>query len=304
MVNRGWQGNTSGTAWMHRALIGSLRFLNLTFVYLGMAIFVIPFYMLFAHRGYLAMYHYFRRRQGFGVWKSFRYVYLNHYRFGQVVVDRFAAYAGQRFEMERDGGEIFDALCSQPEGFVILSCHVGNYEMVGYTFSADMKRYNALVYSGEAETVMENRNRMLSKHNIRLIPVKEDMSHVFVMNEALADGEIVSIPADRIFGSARYVETELLGGQVRLPLGPFATALQRGVKTIAIFVMKESTYHYKVYIRRVNSEKGIVNSEKGRGERIADVARNFAREMDAVLKAYPEQWYNYFEFWENGIRED
>jgi len=298
LAHEAWQGSTSGTVWMHRALIRSLRFMNLRVVYLGMAVFVIPFYMLFARRGYLAMYHYFRRRHGFGVWKSFRYVWLNHYRFGQVVLDRFAAYAGQRFELERDGGSLFDELCSQPGGFIILSCHVGNYEMVGYTFTADKKRYNALVYSGEAATVTEQRNRILSKHNIRLIPVKEDMSHIFVMNEALADGEIVSIPADRIFGSSRYVETELLGGRVRLPMGPFATALQRGVPTICMFAMKVSAYRYKVIIREVN-EKGIVNSEKGREEKIAGLARSFTREMETVLKAYPEQWYNYFEYWEN-----
>ena len=170
-----WQGSTSGTVWMHRTLMRSFKYLNLRFVYLGMALFVIPFYMLFAHRGYITMYHYFRRRHHFGVWKSFRYVYLNHYRFGQVILDRFAVYAGRQFEFERDGLPLFDALCSGQEGFIILSCHVGNYEMAGYTFTADKKRYNALVYSGEAETVMENRNRILSKHNIRIVPVKEDM---------------------------------------------------------------------------------------------------------------------------------
>ena len=278
-----WQGNTSGTVWMHQTLIRSFRFLNLRFVYLGMAVFVIPFYMLFAHRGYIAIYHYFRRRHGFGVWKSFYYVYLNHYRFGQVVLDRFAAYAGRKFEFERIGLPLFDELCSRQAGFIILSCHVGNYEMAGYTFTADRKRYNALVYSGEAETVMENRNRILSKHNIRIVPVKEDMSHLFVMNEALANGEIVSIPSDRIFGSSRFVECELLGEKARLPLGPFAMAMQRQVPTIAIFVMKDSAYRYKVYIR----------------EKVASLAQQFTREMESVLKAYPEQWFNYFEYWKN-----
>ena len=180
---------------------------------------------------------------------------------------------------ERDGLPLFDALCSGQEGFIILSCHVGNYEMAGYTFTADKKRYNALVYSGEAETVMENRNRILSKHNIRIVPVKEDMSHIFVMNEALANGEIVSIPSDRIFGSSRYVECELLGGKVKLPLGPFAMAMQRQVPTIAIFVMKDSAYHYK------------------RQEKVASLAQQFTREVESVLKAYPEQWFNYFEYW-------
>ena len=279
---------------MHRALIWSFKYLNLRFVYLGMAVFVVPFYMLFAHKGYISMYHYFRQRQGFGVWKSFRYVYLNHYRFGQVILDRFATYAGRRFELELDGNDTFVELCHKQSGFMIMSCHVGNYELAGYAFKATEKRYNALVYSGEAKTVMENRNRVLSKNNIRMIPVSEDMSHIFLMNEALSDGEIVSIPGDRIFGSPRYVECDFFGSKARFPLGPYAMALQRGVPTVAILVMKESAYRYKTYIRQIQAENRKYVS---RNERAASLAQSFAREMEAVLRKYPEQWFNYYEFW-------
>ena len=62
-----WRGNTGGMTWMHRVLIWAFRYINLRLVYAGMAVFVIPFYMLFAHKGYISMYHYFRQRQGYGV---------------------------------------------------------------------------------------------------------------------------------------------------------------------------------------------------------------------------------------------
>jgi predicted LPLAT superfamily acyltransferase len=292
LEHEAWRGSTQGMPWMHRSLIWFFKYLNLRFVYLGMAIFVIPFYMLFAHRGYIVMYHYFRRRHGFGVWKSFRNVYLNHYRFGQIILDRFATYAGQRFEFELDGNDAFLELCHSQSGFMILSCHVGNYELAGYAFEATEKRYNALVYSGEARAVMENRNRLLSKNNIRMIPVSEDMSHIFLLNDALASGEIVSIPADRIFGSPRSVECDFLGAKARFPYGPFAMALQRGVPTMTILVMKVSARRYKCYIRRVEAIQG-----KSRQERAASLAQSFAREVETVLRLHPEQWFNYYEFW-------
>lgn len=291
-----WKGNTSGTTWMHHTLIASFRYMNLRFVYLGMAVFVVPFYMLFAHRGYITMYHYFRQRQGYGVWKSFVHVYLNHYRFGQIILDRFAAYAGRKFEFELDGMDLFERLSAGEQGFVILSCHVGNYELAGYSFTSMIKRYNALVFSGEAETVMENRNRLLSKHNIRMIPMSADMSHLFLMNEALANGEIVSIPADRIFGSPRHVECDLLGSKARFPYGPYAMALQRGLPIITIFVMKVSAYRYKVYIREVKADE---RKYANRQEKALNLAQHFAGEIERVLKQYPDQWFNYFEFWNN-----
>jgi predicted LPLAT superfamily acyltransferase len=259
-----------------------------------MAVFVIPFYMLFAHKGYISMYHYFRLRQGYGVWKSFRYVYLNHYRFGQIILDRFAVFAGREFQFELEGYDKYLELCHEDSGFIILSCHVGNYELAGYTFKATEKRYNALVFPGEAKAVMENRNRVLSENNIHMIPMSEDMSHIFLINDALASGEIVSIPGDRIFGSPRYVECDFMGSRARFPLGPYMMALQREVPTIATFVMKESAYRYQVYIRRIQTDD---RQFANRTEQAANLAQHFASEIEAILKQYPEQWFNYYEFW-------
>lgn len=269
--------------------------MNLRFVYLGMAVFVVPFYMLFAHKGYITQYHYFRLRHHYGVWKSFLSVYRNHYRFGQIIIDRFANYAGRRFQFEIEGYPLFQSLCRQESGFMVLSCHVGNYELAGYAFKAMEKRYNALVFSGEAEAVMENRNRILSKNNIRMIPVSQDMSHIFLINDALASGEIVSLPSDRIFGSPRSVVCQFLGSEAHFPLGPFTMAIQREVPTLAIFVMKESPYKYKVYIRPVAPAETA--SAASRRERTASLAQAFASEMESILRLYPEQWFNYYEFW-------
>lgn len=297
---------------MHRALIEVMRYADVRPLYAFMALFVVPFYFATHRQAVMAIWHYLRRRHGFGLWRSAWLTWLNHYRFGQVVIDRFAMYAWagsahrrQRFRLEVVNNELFNELYRADEGFVIMSCHVGNYEMAGYSFNATEKPYNALVYGGEAKTVMDNRRRMFTPNNIRMIPVADDMSHIFAMNSALANGEIISIPADRVFGSPRTVECRLLGATVRLPLGPFALATQRGAKAIAIFVMKEATYRYTVYIRRLDtdttpSKTGTGGSQKRkREEQTAALAQTFATELETILRKYPEQWYNYYEFWED-----
>ena len=133
-----------------------------------------------------------------------------------------------------------------------------------------------------------------SKNNIRLVPASSDMSHIFVMNDALASGEIVSIPGDRIFGSPRYVECDFLGSKARFPLGPFVLALQRNVPTLAIFVMKASPYRYQAYVRRIQADD---RKYTGRNDRAANLAQHFASEIEQVLEKYPEQWFNFYEFW-------
>ena len=102
-----WRGSTAGATWMHRSLMAALRVIGVVPVYVFMVIFVVPVYMVVNHKGYISIDHYLRRRQGFGVWKSFWKTYQNHYRFGQVVIDRFAFYAGKKFDFELIGNERF-----------------------------------------------------------------------------------------------------------------------------------------------------------------------------------------------------
>lgn len=277
---------------MQRSLIVGFRFLSLRIYYAIVAV-VVVFYMLFNHKGYLSMYHFYRRRFNYPPVKSFLYVYRNHYAFGQIIVDRFAAYAGKRFGFEVDGQEMLDELTSASEGFVQLGSHVGNCEIVGYLLTFRNKRLNALIFGGETQTVMQNRNRMFAGRNVNLIPVKDDMSHIFLLNDALGRGEVVGMPADRMFGSTKSVECRFFGATARFPIGPFMLAVQRDVDATALFVMKESAKKYKVYVRKISADRRL--SKK---ERIAAMGQQFADELERIVRAYPTQWFNYYEFWE------
>ena len=287
-----WSGKTDGQPWMQRSLIAMFRVFPLWLLYGVMAL-VVPFYMIFNRKGYRAMYCFFHERMGYGKWKSFWSVYANHFRFGQIILDRFGVYAGKKYRFEIDGQSLVDALEARPEGFVILSSHVGNYEMAGYSMKPKIKKFNALVFSGETETVMENRQRVLSQNNIQIVPVKEDLSHLFTLNAALDNGEIVSLPADRIFGSQKNVECQFLGATARFPMGAFALAVQKNVSVLAVFVMKERMRKYHAYVQEVEC-----NRQDGKREQIAQMAQSFADRLETIVRRYPSQWFNYFDFWE------
>ena len=242
-----WSGKTGGQKWMQKSLIFLFKWINIRILYAVMSL-VIPFYMLFNRKGYMSMYSYFHERLSYTPFKSFINVYVNHYTFGQIILDRFAFYAGKRFNINIIGNENYENLINEENGFIMLSSHIGNYELAGYHLKATKKNIYALIFGGETETVMKNRSKMFDGHNINMIPVKSDMSHLFEINNALRDGNIVSMPGDRIFGSAKYVDLMFLGKNAKFPMGPFAIAAQRDVPIISIFVMKEATYNYTIYV--------------------------------------------------------
>ena len=268
-----------------------LRFFNIKVIYAFMAIFVIPV-CLVVNPGRKVIYNYFRRIWGLGPVTSFLKTYKNFYLFGQVVVDRFAMYAGKKFRITIEGYDHFLELEKQPEGFMQLSAHVGNYEIAGYTLKAENKKFNALVFGGEKETVMANRNRMFEEANIRMIGISSDMSHLFEIDRALTDGEIISIPGDRIWGSQKALKAEFLGHEARFPMGPYSVATMRGLDVLAVNVMKSSWTQYTIYVTPLSYDK-----EAPRKRQTDQLLHAYIAELERLLKQYPTQWYNYFDFW-------
>lgn len=260
-------------------------------IYCFMAV-IVPFYMLFSHKGYLAIYRFFRERFHYGPVKSFCKVYANHFRFGQVIIDRYAAYAGKTFSYTVEGNERFLELMQAPGGFVQLSTHAGSFEMVGYGLTSHAKRINGLLFAGESQVMKDFRRRILASHNIGLIEVDGSMSHIFAMNAALDRGEIVSMTGDRLLGSPKALKCSFLGAEARFPMGPFALAVQKDVPMLAMFAMRENARSYRVFVRSIESHDDLPLRA-----RMAAMAQSFASELEEIVKQYPTQWFNYYDFW-------
>ena len=297
MDSKDWTGRTDGTDWMLRSLIWFFRWMPPRVLYAVMGL-VVPFYMLLRRKSFLAIYHYYRQGHGCGRLRAFVNVYRNHYAFGQVILDRFAVYAGRRFSLEIEGNEYYKRIADQPGGAVFLSSHTGNFELCGYLLNSVGKHLHALVYAGEAEAVMENRRRVWAAHNVTMVPVRDDLSHLFAINAALEEGDAVCMAGDRLLGSAKSVVCPFLGRPARFPLGPYALAVQHGVPLVALFVMKESASRYHVYVQpvRLTAEEEALP----RRQRMEALARAFAAQMERIVKQYPHQWFNYYDFWNTG----
>ena len=295
MAEQEWAGTTYGNAWMHKWLIRMLRHIDVRILYLFVAIFVIPVCLVLNPSRGIA-YRYFRRRIGYGRLKSAWKTYVNHCLFGQVVVDKFAMYAGKQFDVEIENYNEFTTRASRKEeGFVQLSAHIGSYEIAGYTLAVEGKSFNALVFAGEKASVMQNRDKMFAGTNIKMIAIQQDMSHLFEIDKALTDGGIVSMPADRINGSQKCIEHDFLGAKAKFPLGPFSVATMRGLDVLAVNVMKDSLLGYKIYVTPLAYDK-----EASRQEQIRQLSSAYVAELEKRVRQYPTQWYNYFEFWQEG----
>lgn len=279
-----WQGKTDGLPWMHRSLVWMLRYIPVDVIYAVMDV-VIVFYMLFSRSYTKASYHYFRTIHRKKPIPAVGHVYLLFRQFGQVVIDRFAVYAGKQFEIELEGNELVVEAMKKEEGCVMLSSHVGNYEMAGYVLRPTKPMY-AIMFGGEKQFVLENRKRELERNGIRTIVSDDEWSYLYSIHQILQEGNMLTLFADRNFGSPKTIRATILGKEANLPRGPFTVAgLYEHTTVLCAFVMKETKHKYHVYVRQL------------KGNNAQSYARAFADELTGVINKYPHQWYNFFEFW-------
>lgn len=106
---RKWAGTTMGNEWMHETLIKILRHVDVRVIYIFTFIFVIPVCLIMLPSKKTA-YRYFHKRQNYGKIRSAWATYKNHCLFATNVIDKFAMYAGKKFDVKMEGFDHFKEL--------------------------------------------------------------------------------------------------------------------------------------------------------------------------------------------------
>lgn len=276
-----WSGQTGGTHWMQRALVGIIRRTDIRVAYAMMHLWLIWYIIVRRterHGSYV-----FHRRRGRSRLQAATDVYRSFYHFGKAIIDRFAVYAGQQFEVVVDNRELYYGRVHGKDGFIMLFSHVGNTEMAGYFLATPDKPMHILAYGGESPVVMAHRAKVLERNNIDLITVQpNDLTHIYRINEVLQHGDVLAIAADRHTGDATTT-CMFMGTETLFPTGPFRICQVVKQPVLLIFVIKQDAKTYRVYSEQLQPSK--------------DLATRYALELERIALAHPYEWFNFYDFW-------
>lgn len=290
-MKRLWKGETYGNAWMYRTLIVWLRHIDIRVFYLFASWVAIPIAIIVSS-GARETYRYFRKRRGYGKVKSLLSTYRNHCIFAKTVIDKFAMYAGHKFELNIVGEEYYRQLLSKPGSFVQLSAHIGCSEIVGYSYDLSEKPCNVLAYGMEKESVMVYRKEAFGKMNIKMIYVGGQTSYSSDIIDALDRGEIISVFADRLMNPNKCISSLLHGEPVKLAKGPFSMIAINELDVVMCSALKRKRNVYDVFFTPLTYDKNLTCHQ--RQQQLADA---YTAEIERILQKYPLQWFNYYDLW-------
>ena len=285
-----WDGKSRGTVLGYKIFVFFIKKVGIKSAYF-ILYFVAGYYFIFLKKSNRSIFYYFKERLGYSYFKSKKMVFMSYYTFGQTILDKVSISAGMqnRFTYEFDGVEILKKLLEEKKGGVLISAHIGNFEIAEHFFSEiDVDFQINLVTTDLEHSAIKNYLEKISKKSsIKLILIKDDLSHIFEINAALARNELVCFTGDRYFEGVKSLSEELLGQEAKFPAGPFLIASRLKVPVVFVYVMKEKNLHYHLYTREAQ-----VNHRNEKA-----LLKEYTQSLESMLKEYPLQWFNYFDFW-------
>ena len=288
-----WRGKSSGNRLGYSIFIAVLKTFGVQPTYVLLRV-VSLYYFLFAWKSSRHILYYFQKRMGYSFGRSITGLYKNYYCFGQSLIDKIAIMSGmaKRFSFDFDGEEYLHQLVNLQKGGLLLSSHIGNWEAAGHLLERLNTRINVVMFDGEHEKIKAYLTSVTGERNANIIVIKNDLSHIYAINEALRNNELVCMHADRFVEGNRTLTGDFLGEAARFPAGPFILASQFKVPVCFVFAMKEGSAHYHFYSTDIKmydyGDKTTV---------MRQMLSDFTAEMEKRVKQYPAQWYNYYDFW-------
>ncbi len=291
-----WDGKTRGGLTGYRIFVYVLKTFGL-----GPAYFLLRFvalhYFLFSRKSNRHIRFYFRDVLGYGRWRSRLSVYRNYYMLGQVLIDKVAVMGGlgKRFTYHWDGEE---HLRNMEDGGLLVSAHIGSWEIAGNFLYRVNKRFNIVMFDEEHQKIKSYLDEVLTEKNLHVIPVKDDLSHILAIKQALENKELVAIHADRFVEGSKTIRHAFLGREALFPEGPFYLAARFGAPVSFVFAVKESRKHYHFFA----SEPGTYeagNKRSIREEDLLPMIKDYICRLEEIIGRYPLQWFNYHRYWED-----
>ena len=195
------------------------------------------------------------------------------------------------FDYELEGEAFLHQLATAPGG-ILLTAHMGNYDLGAAVFVEKLHREIRIIRAPEPdEETARHLDRSIEESAAGAVKIAyntDSKALSFDLLNALRRGEIVSIQGDRALGDVSQTPVTMFQHPALLPTGPFVLALVSAAPIYPLFVVRSGYRRY-----RVIAGEPIVcrRSEGSRDEQIAAALQRWADVLSATIRIWWRQWH-------------
>lgn len=186
-----------------------------------------------------------------------------------------------------------DESLARKKGVIVLSAHIGNWELGGVTVALLGYPIAVVALSHKYKKVNDFFVRQRESKGVGVIPFERAVKQCL---SALSENKLLGLVGDRDF-TQRGVIVDFFGKPTLLPMGPAGFALKTGAAILPAFMVRN---HDDSFTLRL--EKPIIyKSSRKNGSKnnnLHEVICGYKIILEDYIRKYPDQWYMFRQFWQ------
>ncbi|MFO8053268.1 MAG: lysophospholipid acyltransferase family protein [Candidatus Omnitrophota bacterium] len=186
------------------------------------------------------------------------------------------------------GLDLVDKMVKEKRGAILLTAHLGNYELGGAVMS--LLGYPLSVVALPHLDLRTNNffNKQRRRVGVDVIPTGIAIKRSL---KVLNQGRLLALLGDRDFSHSGRKQ-KVFSRFAEIPRGASFFAKKTGAAVIPTFFVRENKYNYRlIFEKEIDYNKEDKNVEE-------DILKKYVSVLEKYLKKYPDQWYLFQKYWQ------
>jgi len=219
--------------------------------------------------------------------------------FGLYLVDFFRIHRLDKEYVKRkvriEGLENVEKVLKEDRGVVLLTGHIGNWEMGGVVVAIMGYDISAVALNHRHQNINQFFIRQREKKGLKVITMNAVMKRCV---SALLKKGMLALLGDRDFTNSGIM-LDFFGIPTSIPRGPAFLSLRTNCPVVPVFFIREGRYNYTFIFDKPIEVERISGVEEN--EIVRQATLKFTQILEKYIKKYPEQWLVFRKFWETPV---
>lgn len=218
--------------------------------------------------------------------------------FGKYLVDffRFSKIDSNYIKkfVKIEGRENIDRALAAGKGVIMLSAHIGNWELGGFVLSQIGYPLSAVVLTHKNKMVNDffKKQRLIGK----MQPVEIGLS-LRSCYAVLKRNELLAMLGDRDF-SGHGLDMDFFGRKAVIPRGPAFFSHRLGSAMVSAFMIRQPDDTFKL----IFGEPIFPDSNSSEEDAVRSLTAKYLSVLESYIAKYPSQWYVFRKIWNGDAR--
>jgi len=196
-----------------------------------------------------------------------------------------------REKVRIEGLEHLDRALEKGKGGIVVTAHIGNWELGAVILSALGYPMMAIALPHKERPVNDLFNEQRLTQGVTVVRPRGALRHC--MNH-LRDNKVVALVADRDFGKSG-IPMDFMGRRMVVPKGPAMFALKTGAPILPIFLVRNGNGTFTLSCSEPIEPPARCLSTESR-EAMEGIMRKYLSVIEEKVHAFPSQWLLFREF--------